>query len=187
MAGREVVSKVQSRLWEYANATRESARRLRRDFEISPIGDGSVEVAPVVFLYCYALELHLKAFVMGEGANHLTDPPDGYTIGKTRSLPWLGQLVSRIVRSLGWEQEFYCDGIANLREFKTVLEGINEADPGAYIYRPPLGDPASPSQLMERLEEFSRRMEALLELLVAMDDAIAAMWIDDDDPGLPIQ
>lgn len=144
-------------------------------------------VAPVVYLHRYALELHLKAFVMGMGGDQLPDPPDGYTIGKTHSLPWLGQFVSRIVITLGWEEGFRCHGITNLKEFKTVLEEINDADPGAFVYRPPLGDPGSSSELKERLEAFGRRMSAIMELLTDMDDAMTAMAIDDDDPGLPIQ
>src|ERR1035441_4353260 len=106
-------------------------------------------------MYRHAVELHLKALVLGEGGNFLGTKPDALSVQKTHSVSWLAQFVSQIVTILKWEQEFKCEAIETLADFKAVIEELNAVDPGSYSFRCPV-DPQSKSSVMD----FARRMDA---------------------------
>jgi hypothetical protein len=74
------------------------------------------DVCPVVLLYREALELHLKALV-GEGSSFLKSRTDPISLSRTRSLRWLAQIVCQIIRRVGWESEFTCEGVSSLADF----------------------------------------------------------------------
>jgi hypothetical protein len=40
------------------------------------------------------------------------------------------------VTALKWENEFKCEGIENLADFKAIIEDVNSVDPGPYAFRP---------------------------------------------------
>ena len=122
-------------------------------------------------MYRHALELYLKAIVLAEGGNFLKTRPDRISIGKTHSVSWLAQFVCQIVTALGWQEEFKCQGIENLDDFKAIIESVNEVDPGQYVFRFP-GEPEA--QASFNVRKFARRMDALLELLDSTADALAA-------------
>jgi hypothetical protein len=52
--------------------------------DASPLAD--FDVSPVVFMYRHAVELHLKAIVLGDGGNFLATKPDALSVHKTRSV-----------------------------------------------------------------------------------------------------
>ena len=118
--------------------------------------------------------------VLGEGGNVLSARPDALSVHKTHSMPWLAQFVSQIIMALKWEHEFKCDGIENVADFKAVMESINAADPGAYVFRDPTrhaGQDSATVDHVSAVREFARRMDALIELLAATADGLAAEWV----------
>lgn len=118
----------------FHNAAKTLAAAFRAGEHIFPEADAS----PVVFMYRHAVELFLKAIVLGEGGNFLETEPDPISVGKTHSLPWLAQFVCQIVAALKWKAQFTCESIQSLVDFKAVVEEINAADPGSYVFRPPV-------------------------------------------------
>jgi hypothetical protein len=89
-----------------------------------------LDASPVVFMYRQAIELSLKAMVLGEGGNFLATKPDHISVSKTHSVSWLAQFVCQMVTALKWEGEFRCAGIETLadvsEDFLSLVErGIN--------------------------------------------------------------
>ena len=77
------------------------------------------------------------------------------------------------------ENEFKCEGIETLAEFKAVIEELNAVDPGSYVFRLLVSterQDAIPGQVKLTIRDFARRMDALLELLDSTADALAAEW-----------
>jgi hypothetical protein len=77
------------------------------------------------------------------------------------------------------ENEFKCEGIENLADFKAVVEEVNSVDPGSYVFRLPVraeGQDSVPGRVNLTIRDFARRMDALLELLDSTADALAAEW-----------
>ena len=165
-------------LFLYARSFHKAAKALAAfQLDASPLAD--FDVSPVVFMYRHAVELHLKALVLGEGGNFLATKPDALSVHKTHSVSWLVQFVVQIITALKWENEFKCDGIENLTDFKAVIEELNAVDPGSYIFRLPgraEGQDSAPGRVKVTMLEFARRMDALLELLDSTADALAAEW-----------
>jgi hypothetical protein len=157
-------------LWLYAHAFHQAAKTLAGALkhEAGPIADR--DISPVVFMYRQAVELHLKALVLGEGGNFLAAKPDALSVHRTHSVPWLAQFVSQIITTVKWEKEFKCEGVGNLAEFKAVIEELNAVDPGSYVFRLPVD-----SQAHFGVRDFACRMDALLELLDSTADALAAV------------
>ena len=139
------------------------------EFGFSPYAE--FDVSPVMFLYRHALELVLKAIVLGKGGNYLETTPDPISISKSHSVSWLSQFVCQIVTALDLKEQFKCEGVDSLADFKAMVEEVNSVDPGLYVYRLPV-DPRS----RLAVEEFAKRMDRLLELLELTADAIAAEW-----------
>jgi hypothetical protein len=165
-------------LFLYARSFHKAAKALAGfQLDASPLAD--FDVFPVVFMYRHAVELHLKALVLGEGGNFLATRPDALSVHKTHAVSWLAQFVVQIMTALKWESEFTCEGIENLADFKAVIEELNAVDPGSYIFRLPVraeGQDSVPGQVKLTIREFARRMDALLELLDSTADALAAEW-----------
>jgi hypothetical protein len=122
-------------------------------------------------MYRHAVELHLKAIVLGDGANFLPTRPDRISVSKSHSIWWLAQLVCQIITALKWEDEFRCEGIETLADFKAVVEQINSIDPGSYSFQCPV-DPTSETSV----REFADKMDALIGLLASTADGLAAEW-----------
>lgn len=164
-------------------AAKALAGSLRRDG--NPVSD--VDFSPVVNLYRQALELSLKALVLGDGGNFLVSKPDVISVHKTHSVSWLAQFVSQIVTAVGWQKEFRCEGIEGPDGFKALVESVNSVDPGAYTYRTFVD-----SEVGFDVPEFCRKLDAVLGLLDSTADALAAEWdfksgslpeLDSDDDG----
>jgi hypothetical protein len=158
-------------LWLFARSSHAAAKNLAEAADLHSGPFTPLAACPVVFMYRHALELYLKAIVLAEGGNFLKTRPDRISIGKTHSVSWLAQFVCQIVTALGWQEEFKCQGIENLDDFKAIIESVNEVDPGQYVFRFP-GEPEA--QASFNVRKFARRMDALLELLDSTADALAA-------------
>jgi hypothetical protein len=157
----------------YAQSFRRATTAMMKAVDIEGSPFAAFDACPVMFLYRSAVELALKALVLGEGGNFLATRPDRLSVYKTHSLSWLAQFASQIVSAVGWEAEFTCEGVADLTDFKTVVQELNDSGPAVYGLRVPVGDPES---LSSAVREFARRTEALLTMLEETADALAAEW-----------
>src|ERR1035437_6928084 len=165
-------------LFLYARSFHKAAKALAAfQLDASPLAD--FDVSPVVFMYRHAIELHLKAVVLGDGGKFLASKPDALSVHKTHSVSWLAQFVCQIITALKWENEFKCDGIENLTDFKAVIAELNAVDPGSYVFRLPVrteGQDSAPGHIKLTMRDFARRRAPLLELLDSTADALAAEW-----------
>ena len=166
-------------LWLYARSFHTAAKKLAGSLQLdaSPLAD--FDVSPVVFIYRHAVELHLKALVLGDGGNFLATKPDVLSVHKTHSVSWLAQFVVQIIAAVEWEKEFRCEGIGNLADFKAVIEELGAVDPGSYVFRLPVsaeGQDSVPGHVKPTIRDFTRGMDALLKLLDSTADALAAEW-----------
>jgi hypothetical protein len=166
-------------LFLYAQSFHKAAKALAGSLQLDASPFADFDASPVVFMYRHAVELHLKALVLGEGGNFLATRPDALSVHKTHSVSWLAQFVCQIVSALKWEKEFRSEGIETLTDFKAVIEDLNAVDPGSYVFRLPVsteGQDSVSGQVNLTIREFGRKMDALLELLDSTADALAAEW-----------
>ena len=165
-------------LFLYAQSFHKAAKALAASFQSDASPSSESDVSPVVFIYRHALELHLKALVLGEGGNFLATKPDALSIYRTHSVSWLAQFACQIITALKWENDFKCDGIDTLADFKVVVEELNSVDPGSYVFRLPVSAEGQDASSGDKptIGEFAGRMDALLELLDSTADALAATW-----------
>jgi hypothetical protein len=164
-------------LFIYAQSFHKAAQTLAAAFQASTGPFVEADASAVVFIYRHAIELHLKALVLGDGGNFLGTTPDALSVHKTHSVSWLAQFVCQIITAVKWEKEFKCEGIENLADFKAVIEELNAVDPGSYVFRLPVsteGQDSVPGQVKLTIREFGRKMDALLNLLDSTADALAA-------------
>ena len=162
----------------YARSLHKAAKSLIASLDLEPNTKGAWDACPVVLLYREAVELHLKALV-GEGSNFLKERTDSISLAKTRSLRWLAQIVGQIIKAVRWENEFKCEGVANLAEFSALVNEIEELDPVAVAVRPSnrRADGWVPQQLQPpNVVQFAKRLDGLLDLLDVTADALAATW-----------
>lgn len=146
-------------------ALRRDAKRLAEQVE----GEALTywDFGPAVLLYRQAMELELKMLV-DAGDRFLGERIDPISLSSTRSLRWLAQIVCRIVKAVGWEHAFTCDGVGNLAEFRSAMDELQLLDP---LTRGSVGD-ARPFEI----RAFVSRMESLLDLLSSTSDGLAATW-----------
>jgi hypothetical protein len=166
-------------LFLYARSFHTAAKKLAGALEHDSGPFTDFNACPAVFMYRHAVELHMKALVLGDGGNFLATKPDDLSVHKTHSVSWLAQFVSQIITAVNWEKEFKCEGIENLADFKAVIEELNAVDPGSYLFRLPVsakGQDSAPGRLKLTIRDFTRRMDAILELLDSTADALAAEW-----------
>jgi hypothetical protein len=129
-------------------------------------------------LYRDALELHLKALV-GEGSNFLKTRTDPISLFQTHSLRWLAQIVCQIIRTVGWESDFICEGVLSLADFSALVSEVESLDPVTRAIRSAGGkDPKSVPQYYRTFNvvQFAKKLDGLLDLLDVTADALAAAW-----------
>ena len=158
----------------YARSYHTAAKTLAGALEVDPGPSTECDACPVVVMYRQAVELQLKALVLGDGGNFLVSKPDWISIYKSHSLSRLAQFVSQIITTLKWRDAFKCEGIETLADFKAVIEKINSINPGPHASRFPLHISVG---------AFVKQMDALLDLLDATSDALAAKWAKRSDMG----
>ena len=176
-------------LYFYAQSFHKAAKTLAGTLEFDSGPFAHSNICPVVSMYRHALELHLKALILGDGGNFLAIKPDSLSIRKSHSVSWLAQFVAQIVVAVKWEEEFKCEGVENLADFRSAVEALNSVDPGFYSFRLPfdaVGNGSDVGGLNFRVREFARKMDALLVLLDATADALAATW-DMQNGGLQLE
>jgi hypothetical protein len=163
---------------QYALSLQNAARTLVGQLEADHNARTDLGAGPVVLLYRQALEIHLKLLV-GEGSNFLRSPTDPISLSTTHSLRWLAQIVCQIIKKIGWESEFKCEGVSSLVEFSALVNEVEIFDPVPRAIRHSrTGDPHSISQYFRTFDifQFAKSLDALLELLDSTADALAAEW-----------
>jgi hypothetical protein len=90
---------------------------------------------------------------------------------------WLAQITSEIIRTVGWEKDFACEGVANLGELAAVVNELDSLDP---VPRAVHSDTDGRAQLGQfyraPMLSNSPKMDSLLDLLSVTADALAATW-----------
>jgi hypothetical protein len=160
----------------YARSLHRAAKTLIATLNLEPNPKTAWDATPIILLYRQAVELHLKSLV-GEGSNFLPSTIDSITLYKTHSLRWLAQIVGQIIKAVGWENEFKCEGVSSLADFSALVNELESLDPVAVAVHPAnrRSDGWVPSQLQPlNVVQFAKKLDALLDLLDATADALAA-------------
>jgi hypothetical protein len=169
----------------YARSFHKAAQALVRRLESDKNLRTDWDACPVVFMYRQAVELHLKAIILGSGANFLPSKPDPAWVYQTHSLRRLLLRVWRVLKAVGWDQHFKCEGVSDLAELRAIFDDLDALDAGSFAFRYPVASSepqAALGQLTFNLQEFAKQMDAVLDLLNATADALAATW-DTRDEG----
>jgi hypothetical protein len=162
----------------YARSLHNAAKTLTATLDLEPNPKTAWDACPVILLYRQAVELHLKALI-DDGGNFLKSPTDHITLSKTHSLRWLAQIACQIIKAVKWENEFKCDGVSSLADFSALVSELEELDPVAVAVRPRNRRPDGwvPPQLEPpNVIRFAKKLDALLDLLAATADGLAATW-----------
>lgn len=162
----------------YARSLHRTAMKLIAALDLEPSPKTAWDASPVILLYRQAVELQLK-FLVEEGGGFLKERTDPITLGKTHSLRWLTQIVGQIIKAVKWESEFKCEGVASLADFSALVAELDALDPVAVAVRPGnrRSDGSVPHQLQPpNVVRFANRLDALLDLLAATADGLAATW-----------
>jgi hypothetical protein len=162
----------------YARSLQKAAKTLVEKLELDQSARTNWDACPVVLLYLEALELHLTLLV-GEGSNFLNTRTDPISLSQPRPLRWLAKIVCQIIKTVGWESEFKCEGVASLSDFSALVNEVESLDPVAKAIRSSRAKgPTSVSQYYRRFKvaEFAKKLDALLDLLDVTTDALAATW-----------
>ena len=162
----------------YARSLHRAAKKLIATLDPQTNPQTAWDASPVILLYRQAVELQMK-FLVGEGCRFLASPTDHLTLAKTHSLRWLAQIVCQIIKAVQWEGEFMCEGVASIADFSALVSDLEELDPVACAVRSKHrglpGDVPPPLQKSKVLD-LVPRLDALLDLLAATADGLAATW-----------
>ena len=160
---------------QYARSLHKAAKALVENINLEPNPRTAWDACPAILLYRQAIELHLKSLV-GEGCTFLPSPTDHITLYKTHSLRWLAQIVCQIIKAVGWEKEFKCEGISSIVEFRAVVNELEALEPVSCTVHSGGRDGSVPGQLQPpSVVRFAKRLDALLNLLDVTADAAAAV------------
>lgn len=162
----------------YARSLHKAAKLLIETLDLEPNPKTAWDACPVILLYSQAVELHLKALV-DEGGNFLKERTDPLTLAKTHSLRWLAQIVCQIIKAVKWENEFKCEGVSSLADFSALISELEELDPVWVLVRPGNRRPdgwAKNQLLPPNVVQFAKKLDALVDLLAATADGLAAEW-----------
>jgi len=162
----------------YARSLQKAAKALVQTLEPERSPETLWDVCPIIWLYRQALELNLKALV-GEGSNFLKSKIDPISLYRTHSLRWLAQIVCQVIKTVGWESDFACEGVSSLTEFSSLVNEIESLVPvSCATHFTGARGHSSAAQTFQKISavQFAGRLDALLELLDVTADALAATW-----------
>ena len=98
-----------------------------------------------------------------------------------KPIPCVGWRKSsaRSSRPSKWENEFKCEGVSSLADFSALVNELEALDPVAVAVRPANRRPDGwvPNQLLPpNVVPFAKKLDAMIDLLDATADALAAKW-----------
>ena len=126
----------EAEVYFYARSLQRAAKKLVENHEPQQNPGMDWDACPVILPYRQVLELRLKTLV-GEGSNFLKSRTDPISLYRTCSLRWLAQIVCQIIRTVGWEKELTCEGVASLSAFTALVNEIESLDPVTQAVNPP--------------------------------------------------
>jgi len=162
----------------YARSLHKAAKNLIASLDLRPNPQNAWDACPIIPLYRQSVELHMKALV-DEGGNFLKERTDSISLEKTHSLRWLAQIVGQIIKAVKWEGEFKCAGVSSLADFSALVNELETLDPVAFFVRAAnrRADSWVSDQLLPpNVVQFAKKLDALIDLLDATADALAAKW-----------
>ena len=91
----------------------------------------------------------------------------------------MAQIVGQIIRAVKWESEFKCESVSSLADFSALVAELEALDPVEIAVRP--GNRRSDGSVPPQLEppnvvRVAKKLDALLDLLNATADGLAATW-----------
>ena len=142
-----------------------------------------LDACPIIFLYRHALELYLKGAIRtGTKILHLLGniPPDLKSL-EGHHLTSLLPAVKQIFNAIGETWETDINGLRTFDEFKMLVEELDEADPGSYSFRYPIGKGKRPQgtvphHFVFNVIEFAHQMNQLLSLLDGVNTFLEEEW-----------
>jgi len=165
-------------IYFYARSLQNAAHTLVGNLNVDQKARNDWDTCPVVLLYRQALEIHLKMLV-GEGSTFLPSPTDPISLSGTHSLRWLARIVGQVIRAVGWESDFICEGVSSLADFRALVTEVELFDPVSRAIRlSRIKGPDSVSQYFRTFSvvQFAEKLDGLLNLLDVTADALAATW-----------
>jgi hypothetical protein len=164
----------------FAESFHKAARTLVENLELDRGGLSDFNACPVVFLYRHALELHLKAILLGEGAYFLDDriPPEEI-LSKNHKLTVLLPMVRKVFETLGWDRELGNDVVPTFDDVEKAVAELEEVDPNSHAFRYPVKknlEGSVGSHFTFSVLEFAKRMDAVLEVFATASFALPEEW-----------
>jgi hypothetical protein len=166
----------------YGRSLRRAVKTLIFNLDLKPNPVSGWDTAPIILLYRQAMELQLKELV-GEGSTLVQNPVDPLTLYKTHSLRWLAQIVCQIIKAAGCDAKFTCEGVADLAGFSALVGELEAADPvvNAVMSIDRRRDGSVPPFLQPpHVVAMSKKLDAVLDLLEATTDALAALEVTEE-------
>jgi hypothetical protein len=164
----------------FAESFHKAAKILVENLELDRGGLSDFDACPVVFLYRHALELYIKAILLGEGANFLDERPSPQDIfnEKHRLTVLLGK-VRRILEVVGWDKELGSDIIPTFDDVEKVVAELEQVDPDSHAFRYPVKrnlKESVESHFTFSVVEFAKRIDAVLEVFATAKFALPEQW-----------
>jgi hypothetical protein len=149
----------------YAEVYWHAAQTLAQTVELDRIF--GYHACPVVFLYRHALELYLKAIVLGEGANVLRDKPAPTFVLNSNHLlkpllPYLRKILERATSS----SDFNAGEVQTFDDFESIVEDLCKVDKDSYTFRYPVDKKQRETvtgHFTFNARDFARKMDDVLK------------------------
>jgi len=126
---------------------------------------------PILYIYRHALELYLKAIVY-RGFQFLdlveADRPKVKKLLTSHRLTMCLPAMHAIFKAVGWSWGTDVKGMQSYREFEGLVRGIEEMDPGSFVFRYPVnchGNAALGHHTIVNVVDFARNLDPILDLL----------------------
>ena len=169
----------------YAEAYHKAANKLIEEYG-STGATRDFEAAPIIYLYRHALELYLKAFILG-GSNVLSlsgkATMSSQEILNDHKLSRFIAPFEAIIKEVGWSWDMGVDGLRNKNDLVSLLAEFERIDSNSYTFRYPTnkdGKSALPSHFSFDLYQFAIQVDALLDILdgglLGIDESLKAAY-----------
>ena len=162
----------------YAGVYWNAAQTLAKNLDLDRIF--GYDACPIVFLYRHALELYLKAVLLGDGANFLRNKPDPkFVMNSNHSLKGLVPYVREIFERLAWENTFGKDEVRTFDDFEALVDELCDVDKDSYAFRYPVDKKlqgAVPGHFTFNARDFARKMDDALTTLSGACDMLPELW-----------
>ena len=166
----------------YARAFHEAGRQLVNEKDKRYFRD--FDACPIVFLYRHALELYLKAILLGDGRNILLlagkpCPKSEEVLKGNHSLERMLPTIRLVFEEVGWDQELGVDGAPILDNLENLIKELSQIDPASYAFRYPIkkdGSPSVPDHFIFSVVEFAKGLDYVLKMLDGVICGLHEEW-----------